>query len=42
MALTVTSGVATTYFQPSLRERIAVARANLKSSQDILNLAAPG
>ncbi len=39
MALTVTSGVATTYFQLlSLRERIAVARANLKSSQDILNL----
>ena len=39
VALTVTSGVATTYFQLlSLRERIAVARANLKSSQDILNL----
>jgi multidrug efflux system outer membrane protein len=39
VALTITSGVATTYFQLlSLRERIAVARANLKSSQDILNL----
>jgi NodT family efflux transporter outer membrane factor (OMF) lipoprotein len=39
VALTVTSGVATTYFQLlSLRERIAVARANLKSAQDILNL----
>jgi multidrug efflux system outer membrane protein len=39
VALTVTSGVATTYFQLlSLRERIAVAEANLKSSQDILNL----
>lgn len=39
VALTVTSGVATTYFQLlSLRERIVVARANLKSSQDILNL----
>ena len=39
VALTVTSGVATTYFQLlSLRERIAVARANLKSSQDILDL----
>ena len=39
VALTVTSGVATTYFQLlSLRERIAVARANLKSSQDIFNL----
>lgn len=39
VALTVTSGVATTYFQMlSLRERIQVARANLKSAQDILNL----
>jgi len=39
VALTVTSGVANTYFQLlSLRERIAVARANLKSAQDILNL----
>lgn len=39
VALTVTSAVATTYFQLlSLRDRIAVARANLKSSQDILNL----
>lgn len=39
VALTVTSGVATTYFQLlSLRDRIAVARANLKSAQDILNL----
>ena len=39
VALTVTSGVANTYFQLlSLRERIAVAQANLKSAQDILNL----
>jgi NodT family efflux transporter outer membrane factor (OMF) lipoprotein len=39
VALTVTSGVANTYFQLlSLRERIAVARANLTSAQDILNL----
>ena len=39
VALTVTSGVANTYFQLlSLRERIAVARANLKSAQDILNV----
>jgi NodT family efflux transporter outer membrane factor (OMF) lipoprotein len=39
VALTVTAGVANTYFQLlSLRERIAVARANLKSSEDILNL----
>lgn len=39
VALTVTSGVATTYFQLlSLRERITVARANLKSAQDILNI----
>jgi NodT family efflux transporter outer membrane factor (OMF) lipoprotein len=39
VALTVTSGVATTYFQLlTLRERIQVARANLKSSQDIFNL----
>ena len=39
VALTVTSGVATTYFQLlSLRERISVAQANLRSSQDILNL----
>lgn len=39
VALTVTSGVANTYFQLlSLRERLAVARDNLKSAQDILNL----
>jgi multidrug efflux system outer membrane protein len=39
VALTVTSGVANTYFQLlSLRERIAVARANLKSAQDILGV----
>jgi len=39
VALTVTSGVATAYFQLlSLRERIAVARANLKSAQDILRV----
>ena len=39
VALTVTSAVATTYFQLlSLRERLAVARANLKSAQDILGV----
>jgi NodT family efflux transporter outer membrane factor (OMF) lipoprotein len=39
VALTVTSGVANTYFQLlSLRERIAVAQANLKSAQDILSV----
>jgi len=39
VALTVTSGVANSYFQLlSLRERLSVARANLKSAQDILNL----
>ncbi|HMH64084.1 MAG TPA: efflux transporter outer membrane subunit [Rhizomicrobium sp.] len=39
VALTVTGSVATTYFQLlSLRERIAVAQANLKSSQDILGV----
>ncbi len=39
VALTVTSGVANTYFQLlSLRARIAVARANLKSATDILAL----
>lgn len=39
VALTVTSGVATTYFQLlSLRERISIAHANLNSSQDILHL----
>ena len=39
VALTVTSGVANTYFQLlSLRERLAVARANLKSAQDILGV----
>src|SRR2546421_556580 len=39
VALTVTSAVANTYFQLlSLRERIAVARANLKSAQDILSV----
>jgi NodT family efflux transporter outer membrane factor (OMF) lipoprotein len=39
VALTVTSGVANTYFQLlSLRERLAVARANLKSAQDILSV----
>jgi NodT family efflux transporter outer membrane factor (OMF) lipoprotein len=37
VALTVTSGVANTYFQLlSLRERLAVARANLKSAEEIL------
>jgi NodT family efflux transporter outer membrane factor (OMF) lipoprotein len=39
VALTVTASVANTYFQLlSLRERIATARANLKSAQDILNI----
>ena len=39
VALTATGSVATTYFQLlSLRERIAVAQANLKSSQDILGV----
>jgi NodT family efflux transporter outer membrane factor (OMF) lipoprotein len=39
VALTVTSGVANTYFQLlSLRERLSVARANLKSAQDILGV----
>jgi NodT family efflux transporter outer membrane factor (OMF) lipoprotein len=39
VALTATSGVANTYFQLlSLRERLAVARANLKTSQDILGV----
>jgi NodT family efflux transporter outer membrane factor (OMF) lipoprotein len=39
VALTVTASVANTYFQLlSLRERIAVAHANLKSSEDILNV----
>ncbi|HWU54566.1 MAG TPA: efflux transporter outer membrane subunit [Rhizomicrobium sp.] len=39
VALTVTSGVATTYFQLlSLRERLTVARANLKTAQEILSV----
>ncbi|HYS45054.1 MAG TPA: efflux transporter outer membrane subunit, partial [Rhizomicrobium sp.] len=39
VALTTTSAVANSYFQLlSLRERIAVARANLKSAQDILGV----
>ena len=39
VALTVTSGVATTYFQLlSLHERLAVARANLKSAEEILSV----
>lgn len=39
VALTVTAGVADTYFQLlSLRERIAVAKSNLQSSQQILNV----
>ena len=39
VALTVTAGVANSYFQLlTLRERIAAARANLKSEQDILAL----
>ena len=39
VALTTTSGVANTYFQLlALRERIGVARANLKSAQDILGV----
>ncbi len=39
VALSVTAGVANSYFQLlSLRERIGVARANLKSSGDILNV----
>ena len=39
VALTTTAAVADSYFQLlSLRERAAVARANLKASQDILNV----
>jgi NodT family efflux transporter outer membrane factor (OMF) lipoprotein len=39
VALTVTAAVADSYFQLlSLRERIALAEANLKTSDDILNL----
>jgi NodT family efflux transporter outer membrane factor (OMF) lipoprotein len=39
VALTVTSGVATTYFQLlSVRERLGVARANLKSAAEILSV----
>src|SRR6185312_10587790 len=39
VALTVTSSVADTYFQLlALRERLAVARANLKSSEEILSI----
>jgi len=39
VALTVTSGVANSYFQLlSLRERIAVARANLTSAEEILGV----
>jgi multidrug efflux system outer membrane protein len=39
VALSITAGVANGYFQLlSLRERIAVAQANLQSSQSILNL----
>jgi multidrug efflux system outer membrane protein len=39
VALTATAGVANTYFQLlSLRERIAVAQANLKSAEDILGV----
>jgi len=39
VALTATAGVANTYFQLlSLRERIAVAEANLKSAEDIMSL----
>ena len=39
VALSVASGVATTYFQLlSLRERLSVARANLKSAEDILGV----
>ncbi|HKD46270.1 MAG TPA: efflux transporter outer membrane subunit [Rhizomicrobium sp.] len=39
VALTVTAAVADAYFQLlSLRERIAVAESNLKTSQDTLNL----
>jgi multidrug efflux system outer membrane protein len=39
VALSVTAGVANSYFQLlALRERIAVARANLKSSQDIFGV----
>lgn len=39
VALTVTAAVADAYFQfLSLRERISVAEANLKASQDTLNL----
>ncbi|HEY4276129.1 MAG TPA: efflux transporter outer membrane subunit [Rhizomicrobium sp.] len=39
VALTVTSSVASTYFQLlALRERLAVAKANLKSSEEILGI----
>ncbi|HEX4635536.1 MAG TPA: efflux transporter outer membrane subunit [Rhizomicrobium sp.] len=39
VALTVTSGVANSYFQLlSLRERLSVARANLKSAEEILGV----
>ncbi|HET7083339.1 MAG TPA: efflux transporter outer membrane subunit [Rhizomicrobium sp.] len=39
VALTITSGVANSYFQLlSLRERIAVSRANLQSAQEILGV----
>ena len=39
VALTATSSVANAYFQLlALRERLAVARANLKSSEEILNI----
>ncbi|HEY4078952.1 MAG TPA: efflux transporter outer membrane subunit [Rhizomicrobium sp.] len=39
VAITVSTGVANAYFQLlALRERLAVARANLKSSQDMLTL----
>jgi NodT family efflux transporter outer membrane factor (OMF) lipoprotein len=39
VALTATSSVANAYFQLlALRERLAVAKANLKSSEDILNI----
>jgi NodT family efflux transporter outer membrane factor (OMF) lipoprotein len=39
VALTATAAIANSYFQLlSIRERLAVARANLKSSQDILGV----
>jgi multidrug efflux system outer membrane protein len=39
IAITVSTGVANGYFQLlALRERLGVARSNLKSSQDMLNL----